>query len=182
MEMRRCKECGKLFKPKGREQYCSDIHYRPCPICGTPVEVKYLSDPPRRCANCKANRIVQHVKPLIELKDIPSTDIIEKAKESNEPTTPSKSLNEPSVSIPTQQLNIDELPPGKDIRRFIGKDYKHGKGFIPNHLYELVITKDEYSYWITATYDWTDNCSKEITELFSSMISINGHFEKLDKS
>ena len=53
MEMRKCKECGKLFAPKGREQYCSDIHYRPCPVCGKPVEAKYLSDPARRCEDCK---------------------------------------------------------------------------------------------------------------------------------
>ena len=53
MEMRKCKECGELFQPKGREQYCPKQHYRPCPVCGTPVLAKYLSDPPRRCDMCK---------------------------------------------------------------------------------------------------------------------------------
>lgn len=56
MEMRKCKECGKMFMPKGREKYCSDVHYRPCPVCGTPVIAKYLSDPPRKCDNCKKHR------------------------------------------------------------------------------------------------------------------------------
>jgi hypothetical protein len=56
MEMRKCKECGKMFMPKGREKYCSDVHYRPCPVCGTLVIAKYLSDPPRKCDNCKKHR------------------------------------------------------------------------------------------------------------------------------
>ncbi len=55
-EMRKCKECGKLFTPKGREQYCHDIHYRPCPNCGELVIAKYLSDPPRRCDKCKGRK------------------------------------------------------------------------------------------------------------------------------
>lgn len=51
MEMKKCKECGKLFMPKStRSQYCDDLHYRPCPACGKPVEAKYLSDPPRCCS------------------------------------------------------------------------------------------------------------------------------------
>lgn len=42
--------------PKGREQYCPEVHYRPCPICGTPVIAKYLSDPPRKCDKCKGRK------------------------------------------------------------------------------------------------------------------------------
>lgn len=55
MEMKRCKECGKLFMPKSmRQQYCDALHYRPCPVCGKLVEAKYLSDPARCCSNeCK---------------------------------------------------------------------------------------------------------------------------------
>lgn len=170
-EMRKCKECGKLFQPKGREQYCSDIHYRPCPICGAPVEAKYLSDPPRRCANCKAtNKIVSHSRMLFEIKD----DNVEA-----ETTSDVAEVSEDIMN--GEQLNIDDIPPGKDIRRFIGKDYKRGKGFLPNHLYELTLDRDEYSYWITATYDWTSNKEVAITELFSSKISIDGHFEKLNQ-
>lgn len=165
-EMRKCKECGKLFQPKGREQYCSDIHYRPCPICGTPVEAKYLSDPPRRCANCKAsNKLAEHSRMLFEIPE-PVTNTSEVAVSEN--------------IVNNEQLNI-EIPPGIDVRRFIGRDYKRGKGFLPNHLYQLVIDKDEYSYWVKATYDWTVNREVEITELFSSKISIDGHFEKIDQ-
>ena len=66
MDMRQCKECGKLFVPKGREQYCSDIHYRPCPVCGKPVEAKYLSDPARRCDDCKKVHKKAAIKPINE--------------------------------------------------------------------------------------------------------------------
>lgn len=48
---RKCKECGKEFIPNsGKQNYCKDIHYRPCPICGKPVEVKHFSDKPRTCS------------------------------------------------------------------------------------------------------------------------------------
>lgn len=57
MELRKCKECGKMFEPKGREQYCSDVHYRPCPVCGKPVIAKYLSDPARRCEGCRGKSV-----------------------------------------------------------------------------------------------------------------------------
>lgn len=54
MSINICKECGKQFEAtSARVAYCSDIHYRPCPICGKPVEAKYLSDPARRCEDCK---------------------------------------------------------------------------------------------------------------------------------
>lgn len=54
MDMKKCKECGKLFTPKNpRSQYCDAIHYRPCPVCGKSIEIKYLSDPTPRCADCR---------------------------------------------------------------------------------------------------------------------------------
>lgn len=54
MSINICKECGKQFEASSpRIRYCSDIHYRPCPICGKPVVAKYLSDPARRCDECK---------------------------------------------------------------------------------------------------------------------------------
>ena len=164
MNMRKCKECGKLFQPKGREQYCSDVHYRPCPVCGKLVEVKYLSDPPRRCENCKSQKI-QAAKPLFKL---PQSEV----------TVQDHSEPEP---ISRQNFNV-ELPPGKDIRKFIAKDYGNGKKFLPGHLYEVSITKDEYSYWVKACYDWTTFQEVDLTQLFSSMISIDNHFQKLSES
>ena len=58
IEMKKCKECKKLFTPKNpRQQYCEGKHFRPCPVCGKDVEIKYLSDPTPRCAECRKLRI-----------------------------------------------------------------------------------------------------------------------------
>lgn len=39
-ELKKCKECGKLFLPDTyRQEYCKEDHYRPCPVCGKPVLV-----------------------------------------------------------------------------------------------------------------------------------------------
>ncbi len=39
--VRVCEECGKSFVPTNNNQrYCTDVHYRSCPVCGKPVEVK----------------------------------------------------------------------------------------------------------------------------------------------
>ena len=81
MSINICKECGKQFEAKSpRVAYCSDIHYRPCPVCGKPVVAKYLSDPARRCDECKnkgkmapKSRVsVQPINP--EVKEIVEAD------------------------------------------------------------------------------------------------------------
>lgn len=59
-----CKECGKIFLANSdRQQYCTDIHYRACPVCGKMVEAKYLSDPARVCSKeCKAKLRSKDIK------------------------------------------------------------------------------------------------------------------------
>ncbi|MCD8211781.1 MAG: hypothetical protein LUC17_01985, partial [Oscillospiraceae bacterium] len=52
-QIRICKECGKEFiATSPRQFYCKNKHYRPCPICGMPVEVKYghWQDSARTCS------------------------------------------------------------------------------------------------------------------------------------
>lgn len=66
LEQKKCKECGKLFTPKNaRQQYCADIHYRPCPVCGKLVEIKYLSDPTPRCTDCRKRRVKSEVSKIV---------------------------------------------------------------------------------------------------------------------
>ena len=44
--MKKCKECGKLFKPDNpRQKYCNDQHYGPCPVCGKPTPLKWNGYP-----------------------------------------------------------------------------------------------------------------------------------------
>ena len=52
--MKKCKECGKLFKPDNpRQKYCTDQHYGPCPVCGKPTPLKWNGYPASRCDECK---------------------------------------------------------------------------------------------------------------------------------
>ncbi|MCM1222648.1 MAG: hypothetical protein NC548_50125, partial [Lachnospiraceae bacterium] len=50
-----CEICGKIFYSEGNTaRYCPEPHYRPCPICGKPVQFYSLSEPLRCCSTeCK---------------------------------------------------------------------------------------------------------------------------------
>lgn len=44
-EVRYCLECGNPFTPTNNNQkYCTNDHYRPCPVCGKPVKVIHAGD------------------------------------------------------------------------------------------------------------------------------------------
>ena len=50
-EIRVCELCGKEFTPKiHRQKYCEGPHYRPCPICGKPVEYTDPFTEPKCCS------------------------------------------------------------------------------------------------------------------------------------
>lgn len=63
MSINICKECGKEFEATSkRVLYCSADHYRPCPVCGKPVLAKYLSDPAKRCDECRGKKMLPKSK------------------------------------------------------------------------------------------------------------------------
>lgn len=159
-EMRKCKECGKLFTPKGREKYCSGTHYRPCPVCGKLVEAKYLSDPARRCEDCKKGN----------KKVVPSSPIklVDNLMNSVEPFNNSES---DSSKISQPILIGDTI-----VRKYVGVRCKDN--FIPGHTYLIRVAHDGYAYVITSNQDLTDeDNSKKCYMRFSSQISINQNFE-----
>ena len=45
-----CKICGKEFDRIGNGVYCAGPHYRPCPVCGKPVEFSKPSEPYKCCS------------------------------------------------------------------------------------------------------------------------------------
>ena len=50
-ETKICKFCGKEFLPRTfRQVYCDGPHFKSCPVCGKPVEVKTPSDPAVSCS------------------------------------------------------------------------------------------------------------------------------------
>ena len=149
LEMRHCKECGKLFKPKSeRSQYCDAIHYRPCPVCGKLVEAKYLSDPARCCS--------KECQKALRDKTVHATS----------PTAIATKLSSKKKTPEEKKINFDELE-DVEILKELKKRYYIGTysqkslfGFLTDNEYALEITKDPaepYSpYKITAVYNITD--------------------------
>lgn len=124
-----CKECGKLFHPRNpRQRYCDDIHYRPCPTCGKPVEIKYLTDPTPRCAECRKLGVKLGKKaPMMQ----------------------------PSAAAPTAELE-DNLPVDFVERVYTGRD--GSCGFIKGHKYLVKVKPNRpYGYIVEAIKDLTAN-------------------------
>lgn len=73
---KQCVWCGKTFIANSpRQTSCGDVHYLPCPDCGTAVEVKETyqnfmknGGKPRRCSACRAKAISKTHKSFSEEK------------------------------------------------------------------------------------------------------------------
>lgn len=203
-ELRKCKECGKMFLPKGREQYCPDVHYRPCPICGTPVVAKYLSDPPKRCDNCRGRKAATP-KPaasspskLFKFVD-DQFKFAPKPKETEAPQEVKPEVAPQAASSVPQQHDglfktddiIFEIPETIDrkdfckeltgsVRRYIGPVIKNG--FIPGHDYELSVKHELNTYGVGSDLDVTDHKEVKIFLHYTSQISINQNFARLKEA
>lgn len=126
LEMKKCKECGKMFMPTSNKQkYCSEDHYRPCPVCGKLVFAKYLSDPARCCSGvCKSklgklNKESTYVAEVmkqkselgIEVPKIESFEIVDNTSSETEvidPTDGTIRKRYTGTSIPGNWINGDE--------------------------------------------------------------------------
>jgi len=122
-----CKECGKLFHPRNpKQRYCDDIHYRPCPTCGKPVEIKYLTDPTPRCAECRKNGVKLGKKsPLMQPSTAPAAEDSE-------------------YGLPTDYVE----------RTYTGKD--GACGFVKGHKYLVKVKPNKpYGFLVEAIKDLT---------------------------
>lgn len=195
-QMRRCKECGKLFLPKGREQYCSDTHYRPCPICGTPVEVTYLSDPPKKCPACRYRKM----KPLPKELASKSKSLFNIIPEDNSPngaaqlkaemefsTQESDGVVEgdwmDSVDLTTSPTTIEpaafcEAMSGT-VMIYVGKQFKNC--FQRGHKYVLKVERNDYVYNVSSAEDVSAGESCDLLMPIASQISFHQHFAKIRK-
>ena len=202
MELRKCKECGKMFEPKGREQYCSDVHYRPCPMCGKPVIAKYLSDPARRCDRCKGKSAKSQpsapVQPSMTIKPMtitqakslfklsPMTISQTKKIEVNKETEP-RIVKEVVTRIDTDGL--DSAQPRVEPQMFMA--YVRGNlfrfmrseplcGWDPGHDYIIdSIDRDEGCYIILGHEETQGRSSKEIGFRVTSQLSFFNYFRKV---
>lgn len=168
MEMKKCKECGKLFLPKSkRQQYCDAIHYRPCPVCGKPVIAKYLSDPARRCDDCKhiksSNSGFTKIKSHVAI--VVPDDLV--AVDAGESVTDSASADS-SLPTPATVIAIDDFTLNRPVKvKYIGPDTC---GWIPNDVYMVTFEKIAYGYSATGI----ENISKEeLVDLHIKLTSLN---------
>ena len=192
--MKNCKECGKLFTPKSRNSvYCDDLHYRPCPVCGKPVEAKYLSDPARCCSNeCKNQARKMNTSPAKKPTMMPISSATKNGTKSLFVLDASVVTNTTSDSTSSYRPTIAKLKqsgPDSDFATMLRESsqvmtYVNPKsilGFIPGHEYALEISKDDRNilYIIEALYDFTDG--KEVSHCMNvaSQISITQNFAKL---
>ena len=197
MDMRKCKECGKMFQPKGREQYCPDIHYRPCSECGEPVIAKYLSDPPRRCEKCKGKRSASAptLKPInlvskasngfkLSPMNIPTPKTEPKIK----PDTKAKPASK--VKIKMDDLCKAEKPVDRTMfcNEMSGVKCRFVRetplcGWLPGHDYIVNVNHDNAAYVVSSNTDTTDEDSITATHGIAlrcaSQITFYNYFRKV---
>lgn len=148
VKMKKCKECGQMFVPKNpRSQYCDAKHYRPCPVCGELVEIKYLSDPTPRCASCR--------KLGLKVNATANTKLVNVANAATkvEPVNNSASATE----------NVEDLPSDFVQRKYTGHT---NCGFISSHIYLVKVRENKpYGFIVEAIKDITDNEDVDDTEM-----------------
>lgn len=179
VEMKKCKECGKLFVPRNpRQQYCDELHYRPCPVCGKPVEAKYLSDPARVCSNeCKKilaqrkrdEKKKTYISPVIE-------PVVQEVVE--EEVTPENTSIELVVSSnPSDKEYEDMMKKTHKVEQYNGKNVC---GFENGHVYAVDIERPDYVYEVTAVYDFTKHESVDMMLPVSSKTSFYRYFKSVE--
>lgn len=178
LDMKKCKECGKMFIPRSaRQQYCDDIHYRPCPICGKLVEAKYLSDPARRCDDCKhvpnksksSNAVKQSDNPkLAQPKKVTTAELL----------TPEVLERALDGEIPENDLEFtkEEILENPVVAVYAGRPVC---GFKKGCTYIIKTNLTEYSYLVQAIQNISEgSICDNVSMSVSSMTSFNQSFVK----
>lgn len=143
LEMKKCKECGKLFMPTSNKQkYCSADHYRPCPVCGKLIFAKYLSDPARCCSGTCKSKLgklnKEEVKP------------VELSSEALAYVEADVKVTEEAYRAHVSQI-VDPVD-GTTRKRFAGSSLD---GWVEGHEYAVVVTQEGKEHIVKATYDYT---------------------------
>lgn len=193
-EMRACKECGKMFMPKGREKYCSDVHYRPCPVCGTPVVAKYLSDPPCKCKDCRGKKVMQPASKVKSVFKMPELTAMPKMPELNDLAKSQPGMQpvnkdvEPAekpalrkIDSNCKLIDVSKIVEPEEfceayddkVMRYIGPEVN---GFKNNHDYKIALNRKDNYYMLTSCHDLTDGCETNCFYIASSQISVSTRF------
>lgn len=174
LEMKKCKECGKMFMPTSNKQkYCTEDHYRPCPVCGKPVFAKYLSDPARCCSGiCKSK-----LGKLNKLKDsIPAPGGAEAALEYAQ--NDAEAVREAYMSVLNKKDEKSALLAGTVKKKYVGPTERlDGVRFITDHEYAVVISHEDKQYIVSASWDYTDDKAVSLNYYFTNKKKISNIFK-----
>lgn len=166
-----------------RSQYCDDLHYRPCPVCGKPVEAKYLSDPARCCSKECQQAMKKQNKPKVQMSVTATADNQGNIElEVDDSTTAINVLS----SVCEHSIHPQLSEEGKffledsEVRTYVGKSSCR---FVQGHTYAIKISKDpDYdNYLVRGVYDLTDDKKCDAMSTHASKISLNQFFLPISK-
>ena len=183
-----CKECGKEFEAtSARQQYCSGPHFRPCPVCGKLVEIKYLSDPTPKCVDCRKHRSVSdskkndtpnvHKDKPTEVETPVSNTVIEPATQP-EAAKEAESKEPNNSAIEDAEVSEDSILGEYVVRRYVGRN---SAGFQTNHIYTVCLNANPpYGFSVHAILDKTTDDDIDKHFLLSSMNSWRYFFKEVE--
>lgn len=160
LEMKKCKECGKLFQPiSNKQKYCSEDHYRPCPVCGKLIFAKYLSDPARCCSGvCKSklgklNKEQAYVAEVMEQKadlgiEVPKIESFEVV----EPLPEVVAYAEADVKAVEEAVKERKSSPVTIKKKYVGESCD---GWVDGHVYQVIIAHEGNEHLVKGVYDCT---------------------------
>lgn len=167
-----CKECGKEFEAtNGRQKYCTGPHFRPCPMCGKQVEVKYLSDDTPKCADCRKHRTIDAEitvkRPADDIKEIP----VEFVTLEHEHDKSFWAVGDLAYDTPVYDYDSATYV----TRKYVGRSTC---GFITNHIYTVALLDNPPGKMVHAKEDQTSGEDLNIGLAISNENSWN-HFFKV---
>ena len=173
LSMKKCKECGKMFMPKSaQQQYCEDMHYRPCPVCGDLVYAKYLSDPARRCKKCIGYR-----KPAAKNQGNASA-IIKKSINASEAARTEKNVEVTSkaeVAVDSKDFTREEMLKGPVVAIYKGLNCL---AFVPDHKYIVRLKRCSDGYRVEGIQDLTNQEVVDYSLTLPTMSAVKEYFKR----
>ena len=158
-----CKECGEVFEAtSAKQQYCSKLHFRPCPVCGKPVPAKYLSDPARCCSKECSSKRSSDTRQMLP-KSVATSSVVTAESQKDDFITP-----EDAITVLVSEGSV-----------FFRGTYVGPCtcGFIKDHIYDVSITRNAPYYEVIANKDVTADASVENLLYLSSLLSVKHYFK-----
>lgn len=111
-EIRTCLLCGKEFHPiSNTTLYCNGPHYKPCPICGKPVLIKYPYQPTPGCSTECTNKLrEQTCLDKYNVSVVSQSDIVKSKLHDSAVASESYKIQTIQEKYGTQYTNVAQIP------------------------------------------------------------------------